>query len=82
MERIAEDAKVEVDEASVERRLQELAQSMQRQADEIRHAWVDTIRDQIRRSKTIDHVLALSHVIDEERKEQGQGATKDKGENQ
>lgn len=62
LEAIAEEAKVEVDDAEVERRVQEIAGQHQRDPQEVRERYSDEIRHELRQSKSIDQVLAAAQI--------------------
>ncbi|MBP9732852.1 MAG: trigger factor [Candidatus Omnitrophica bacterium] len=64
LEAIAEDAKVEVDDAEVERRIQEVAGQHQRDPQEVRERYADEIRHELRQGKSIDQVLAAAQMIE------------------
>ena len=66
LEKIADEAKVEADEADFERRIQEVAASTQQSPDEIRQKHSDDIRNELRQNKTVDHLLAAAQVTEEE----------------
>jgi trigger factor len=62
MEAIAEEAKVEVDDAEIERRVNEIASQHQREPQEVRERYSDEIRHELRQSKSIDRVLAEAQI--------------------
>lgn len=62
LEAIADEAKVEVDDAEVERRVQEIASQHQRDPQEVRDRFSDEIRHELRQSKSIDQVLAAAQI--------------------
>lgn len=62
LEAIAEEAKVEVDDAEVERRIQEIASQHQRDPQEVRERYADEIRHELRQAKSIDQVLAAAQI--------------------
>lgn len=64
LEAIADEAKVEVDDAEVERRVQEIASQHQRDPQEVRERYADEIRHELRQSKSIDQVLAAAQIAE------------------
>ena len=62
LETIADEAKVEVDDAEVERRIHEIASQHQRDPQEVRERFADDIRHELRQAKSIDQVLAAAQI--------------------
>jgi trigger factor len=62
LEAVADEAKVEVDDAEVERRVQEIASQHQRDPQEVRDRFADEIRHELRQGKSIDQVLAAAQI--------------------
>ena len=67
LEKIAQDAKVEPGESDLETRIQEIAKATQQSADDIRKKLSDDIRQELRQTKVVDHVLAQAQVSEEEK---------------
>lgn len=62
LEAVAEEAKVEVDDAEVERRIHEIANQHQRDPQEVRERYADEIRHELLQTKSIDQVLAAAQL--------------------
>ncbi len=65
LQKIADQEKIEADEAAVERKMQSLAEESKRPLEEVRRVFEDDARESMRETKTIDFLLANAKLEDQ-----------------